>query len=160
MDKKLDLEMVQILTQPVVPLALHYLAPRKIMSSAKWNKLKKEYQQKADHQCMICKEYVSHTSGDWLELHEKYDYDFENKIQKLTGYVSICHNCHMYIHQGLLGVQLQKGQVSEGMVKSILLKGDKLLDSFNLKKIEYPSREVFESADWKLEFEGECYQVE
>lgn len=57
--------------------------------------IKKEYQQKADHHCMICKEYVSHKPGDWLELHEKYDYDFDNLIQKmkdmfLSVMVAIC----------------------------------------------------------------------
>lgn len=38
--------MVQILTQPVVPFALHYLSLRKIMGSTKWNKLKKNINKK------------------------------------------------------------------------------------------------------------------
>lgn len=45
------------------------------------------------------------------------------------------------------------------MVQSILFKGDKLLERFNLEKIEYPSREIFENTNWKLEFEGDYYQM-
>ncbi|EMF0044871.1 hypothetical protein ACG6P0_002365 [Enterococcus hirae] len=160
MDNNLNIEMIKVLTQPIVPMSLHYLTPRKIMGATKWNKLKKEYQVKADHHCMICKRYVSHKPGDWLELHEKYDYDFERLVQKLTGYVSICHSCHMYIHQGLLGVHLNNGQVSEEAVQEIIDKGDKLLEQFGLKKIEYPNRETFENPNWKLEFEGKFYTKE
>ncbi|KAA0686396.1 hypothetical protein [Enterococcus faecium] len=159
MENNLDLDMVKILTQPVVPYALHYQNPRGIMGKTKWNKLKKEYQNKANHHCMICKKYVSHKPGDWLELHEKYDYDFDRLIQKLTGYVAICHSCHMYIHQGLLGIQVQTGQVSKETARKIVDKGDLLLEQFNLKKIEYPNRENFEKPNWKLEFEGELYSL-
>lgn len=158
MQKKLDIDMVQILTQPVVPFALHYVTPRTIMGKSKWDQLKKEFREKADHHCMICNDYVSHTPGDWLELHEKYDYDFENLIQKLTGYVSICHRCHMYIHQGLLNIQLQKGQITQEKYNEIKDHGDQLLKQFGLSKITYPSQEVFISANWQLDFNGNKYQ--
>ncbi|GEK38296.1 hypothetical protein ACFFRT_12920 [Enterococcus thailandicus] len=157
MQKTLDIEMVRVLTQPVVPKALHYINPRKIMGEAKWKKLRKEYQIKADHHCMICKEYVKHVPGDWLELHEKYDYDFDKLIQRLTGYISICHSCHAYIHEGLLNVQLRKGEVTESYVQAILDRGDNLLREFNLEKIQYPNRKIFENPDWQLEFDGNFY---
>ncbi|WP_261980521.1 hypothetical protein [Lactiplantibacillus plantarum] len=149
--------MVKILTQPVVPLALHYLAPRKIMGISQWNKLKQEYRLKANHHCMICQDYVQHVPGDYLELHEQYDYDFTNLIQHLTGYVSICHNCHMYIHQGLLGIYLQRGNITKDKYNFIINKGDNLLKEFNLTKILYPSRAVWENENWQLEFNGQLY---
>lgn len=157
MNKNIDIETVKVLTQPIVPPALHYVTPRKIMGKSKWDKLKKEYRLVADHHCMICQRYVSHISGDWLELHERYEYDFENLIQRLSGYVSICHECHMFIHQGLLRIQLQNGEITAKEYQKILDKGNGLLQQFGLQKITYSSKEVFLSPDWKLEFEGEMY---
>lgn len=157
MENKMDIELVKVLTQPIVPPALHYMTPRKIMGQSKWNKLKREYRSLADHHCMICQRYVSHTPGDWLELHERYEYDFENLVQELVGYVSICHECHMFIHQGLLGIQFQNGEIPTEIYQEILDKGNGLLRKFGLQKIAYPSEEVFLSPNWRLDFDGKLY---
>lgn len=127
------------------------------MGPAAWQKLKTTYRQKAQHHCMICGRYVPHRPGDWLELHEQYAYDFKNLIQSLTGYVAICHDCHLYIHQGLLGIQLQQGRITAARAQQIIAKGDALLKQFNLQKITYPSRQLFESPNWQLAFGGKLY---
>lgn len=126
--------MIKILTQPIVPQSLHYITPRSIMGFTCWEDLKKKYRIIANHHCMICNRYVSHTPDDWLELHERYEYDYENRIQKLVGYVSICHECHMYIHQGLLQIQLTNGDISYEQYEKILNKGDSLLNKLKCNK--------------------------
>lgn len=157
-NKKLAIDMVTVLTQPPVPPALHYVNPRTIMGEFEWNKLKKQYRLLADHHCMICQRYVSHTAGDWLELHEQYEYDFTDLIQTLTGYVSICHECHMYIHTGFLELQLQRGDISLEKYQQVIAKGDALLQAFGLQKIMYPSEACFYDPEWKLSFDGKLYQ--
>ncbi len=157
-NKKLAIDMVTVLTQPPVPPALHYVNLRTIMGEFEWNKLKKQYRLLADHHCMICQRYVSHTAGDWLELHEQYEYDFVNLIQTLTGYVSICHECHMYIHTGFWGLQLQQGTISLEKYQQVITKGDALLQEFGLQKIVYPSDACFYDPEWKLSFGGMLYQ--
>lgn len=46
-------------------------------------------------ECHICG-----AREDNLELHEQWEYDDENLVQKLTGMISICENCHLAIHMG------------------------------------------------------------
>lgn len=157
-DKKLDINMVTVLTQPPVPPALHYVNPRMIMGQVEWDKLKKQYRLLAAHHCMICQRYVSHTAGDWLELHERYEYDFIDLCQALCGYFSICRECHMYIHTGFLELQLQRGAISLEKYQQVIAKGDALLKEFGLQKLMYPSEACFYAPEWKLLFDGNVYQ--
>jgi len=159
MNKQLNIEMVKILTQPVVPVVLHGINPRKIMSAYKWKKLGSEWREKAQNCCMICEKYVSHSPGDYLELHEQYDYDFEKLIQKHTGYVSICGDCHHYIHIGRLKMLVGEGRMTKEKFAEIKAKGDKLLAQFGLEKIQV-SRDVLYDDNWQLEFEGKLYGKE
>lgn len=151
-------EDVVILTQPLVPVALHYLAPRTIMGDQKWAALKWQKRWEADHHCMICQRYVPHRNGDWLNLHERYWYDFKHKIQHYVGCVSICRECHWYIHQGLLGIKLETGEIDQAEYDRIITKGDQLLCQFGLKKIQYPDENLLYDPDWQLEFEGRLYR--
>lgn len=154
-NEDLDVEMIKILTQLIVPQSLHYITPRSIMGFTCWEDLKKKYRIIANHHCMICNRYVSHTPDDWLELHESYEYDYENRIQKLVGYVSICHECHMYIHQGLLQIQLTNGDISYEQYEKILNKGDSLLNKYHLEKEVDPG----DGENWRLSYQGKLYQA-
>jgi 5-methylcytosine-specific restriction endonuclease McrA len=46
-------------------------------------------------ECSIC-----NAKEDNLELHEQWEYDDKQLIQKLIGLVSICSNCHLAAHLG------------------------------------------------------------
>ena len=147
---------VEILTQPIVPGNLHYVAPRRIMGKQKWDALKRQKRQSANHHCTVCQRYVPHRDGDWLYLHERYQYDFEKRIEHYVGCASVCYECHMYIHQGLLQLQSLAGDLSFDKMQAILTRGNQILERFGLQAIEPP--ESFEEDDWKLEFEGNFYR--
>lgn len=150
-------EMIEILTQPIIPIYLHGVNPRSIMGDNRWNKIKKEVQKEANHHCMICGDFVSHKHGDWLNTHEIYEYDYDNFIQKLNGYVGICTSCHEFIHQGHLNIQYHNGFVSEEERNAIIKKGNELLSMFGLKKENMPD-DVLKNKNWKLLFENNFYQ--
>jgi len=160
--EKLDVEKVRVLTQPIVPVILHGLNPRNLMKSSEWDKLKKQYREKANHHCMICQRYVSHSRGDWLELHEVYEYDYENLIQKIVDFVSICKECHMFIHLGRTEALVSEGKITSAKFMDILNIGMFLLQSFdllnekneNLRKMQ----SVLHEKDWKLEWQGNTYR--
>lgn len=46
--------------------------------------------------CSSCEKSVSES----LHLHEKWEFDDENFIQKLVGFVAVCEDCHNAIHFG------------------------------------------------------------
>ncbi|MDE7440184.1 MAG: HNH endonuclease [Clostridia bacterium] len=84
---KLDFELV--------PDSCWYSNLRSILSSAQWDIVRKEAYARAKGKCMICGANVSR-----LEAHERWEYDEENRIQKLADVVAICKSCHEVIHIG------------------------------------------------------------
>lgn len=139
-------ENIEVLTQPILPLSLHGINPRSIMGDYQWKKVKAKYRDKANHHCMICDRYVPHVRGDWLECHEHYTVipktiTIKNgeKVDvleyQLDRFLSICHECHMYIHQGFLAIQVDEGTVTEDYFKVVIEKGDKLLQEHDMKKV-------------------------
>lgn len=56
-----------------------------------------------------------------LECHEKWSYDHENQIQRLSGLRSLCHDCHMTQHLGLANERGILGSVMQrhGMINRL-----------------------------------------
>ena len=60
----------------------------------KWDKIKKVVFRKEGFKCFIC------GKGGYLELHEFFDYDDINYIQRLKGIHHLCSLCHKVKHIG------------------------------------------------------------
>jgi len=67
---------------------------RNLLPSPEWDKIRKEQYKKAVYKCEICGINAK------LHCHEKWEYDDENHIQKLVGFIALCENCHMIKHAG------------------------------------------------------------
>lgn len=52
-----------------------------------------------------------------LEAHEQWSYDEENRIQKLTGVIAVCHACHEVIHIGRTQLMGGEGRASRHFMK-------------------------------------------
>ena len=147
---------VQVLTQTILPFSLHGVNPREIMGAAKWNKVKKDVQGKSGKRCMCCGRVIKHAPGDWIETHEVYRFDQEKREVKLVDFVGLCHECHSYIHQGFLRVQLSEGKITKAEYTRIIQHGESLLQSFGLTKNELPADEI-ENPNWYLLYNGQKY---
>lgn len=66
--------------------------------SEDWGRIKRISYKKAGYRCEICGGV-----GDKhpVECHEIWDYDIDNKVQKLIGLISLCPTCHKVKHSGL-----------------------------------------------------------
>lgn len=89
------------LTVELIPKSCHFSNVRSMVTPYEWDKIRKLSYEKANHKCEICgntglKQGFKHA----VECHEIWHYDDENKIQKLTGLISLCVLCHQVKHIG------------------------------------------------------------
>lgn len=79
----------------LVPDCCWYSNLRSILSPAQWDTVRKEAYSRAGGRCMICEAKTSR-----LEAHERWEYDEENRVQRLSAVVAVCRACHEVIHIG------------------------------------------------------------
>lgn len=84
---KLDFELV--------PDSCWYSNLRSILSPAQWDVVRREAYSRAGGRCMICGAPTKR-----LEAHERWEYDEENRVQRLADVVAVCKSCHEVIHIG------------------------------------------------------------
>jgi len=74
---------------------------RSALSRGQWNRLRKQSYEKAGHVCEICKATgFQQGRNRAVECHEIWNYDDENRIQRLDGVISLCPRCHQVKHLG------------------------------------------------------------
>ena len=79
----------------LVPDSCWYSNLRSLLPPGGWDIIRKRAYARAGGRCMICG-----APSARLEAHEQWRYDEENRIQKLTGVIAVCHACHEVIHIG------------------------------------------------------------
>ena len=102
-----------------------------------WDKIRKESYAKANHKCAIC------GADGQLNCHEIWEYDDENHIQKLTGFIALCKSCHMIKHIGLAETWAYEGRIDmEKLIRHFMK-----VNNVDFKEFENHRRESFEL--WK-----------
>ena len=89
----------------LVPSTSWYNNMRKAVSKADWDKIRKGIYKQHNHKCGICQ---SHSR---LNCHEIWQYDDQQHIQTLTGFIALCDWCHHVKHIGLAGILAKKGEL-------------------------------------------------
>ncbi len=119
---KLEIELVP---QPLWGMSLHKLLPRR-----KWDEIRSKVIERQSHKCGVC------GMGDRLLCHEIWEYDDNNCVQKLVGFIALCNMCNFVKHIGMAGVLVQEGKVNfEDVVKHYM-------------RVNQSTRETFEE-DYK-----------
>lgn len=85
---------------------------RALMTKRQWNALRGMICDRAWGTCVICG-----NSEQSLECHEVWSYNEKTQIQKLTGLLALCPNCHMVKHFGLARVQGKQDEASKHLRK-------------------------------------------
>lgn len=94
------------LTIELVPSPCWYSNLRTQMTQTDWDKLRKSVYAEYNHHCGLCQ-----ASDVMLNCHEIWQYDDENHIQKLTGFIALCPMCHHCKHIGLAGTLASEGKL-------------------------------------------------
>ncbi len=94
------------LTIELVPSSAWYTNVRSNVSQGEWDKIRKQCYRLANDVCEICGDTSKNQGKQYnLECHEIWDYDDQNKVQKLTRLIGLCNHCHTVKHPGLAGMQ-------------------------------------------------------
>ncbi len=101
----------------LVPATCWYKNLRKNMAKPDWDKLRRQIYADYGHKCAICGDTKSQ-----LNCHEIWDYDDNNHIQILKGFVALCQMCHHVKHIGNAGILADQGYLDFGAVVSHFLK--------------------------------------
>lgn len=97
-----QINMQHKLTIELVPKTMWYTNVRSNVSKSEWDRIRLKCYIQANNQCEICGD-VGTNQGvrHKVECHEIWEYDDANHVQKLTGLIALCPNCHTVKHPGL-----------------------------------------------------------
>ena len=90
----------------LVPSTVWFSSLHRLMSRKAWNGVRDNIISKNGRKCQICAE----TEGT-LNLHEIWEYDNKNHIQKVKGFILLCKMCHHVKHIGLAGILANEGKL-------------------------------------------------
>lgn len=88
----------------LVPSSCWYSNLRNMLPSGAWDRIRKDAYAAAGYKCEIC------GARGRLECHERWEYDDENHIQRLKGFIALCRKCHAVKHIGLAGIRASRGE--------------------------------------------------
>jgi 5-methylcytosine-specific restriction endonuclease McrA len=94
------------LTAELVPSTVWYSSLYRLLPRDVWNNIRESIIAKNSRKCQICGE----TEGT-MNLHEIWNYDDANHIQKLDGFILLCVMCHHVKHIGLAGILANEGKL-------------------------------------------------
>lgn len=101
------------LTIELVPSPCWYSNMRTKVSRTTWDKIRRQVYAEYHYRCGICQaEHVT------LHCHEIWQYDDEQHIQKLAGFIALCEMCHHCKHIGLAGIRASEGTLDFAHVVS------------------------------------------
>lgn len=104
------------LTIELVPASTWYNNLRKHFTKEQWDELRKQVYKQYNYRCGICGVKAK------LNCHEIWEYDDDNCIQRLKGFIALCDMCHHVKHIGFAKELANKGQLNFDDVKNHFLK--------------------------------------
>jgi hypothetical protein len=106
--------MCTLLEIELVPKTSWYSNLRSILTESQWDKVRKQVYANAGNCCEIC----NGKGPKWpVECHEKWEYDEDNLIQKLTGLIALCPSCHEVKHIGLAEIKGNAARAKKHLAK-------------------------------------------
>jgi hypothetical protein len=99
------------LAAELVPKTAWNQSLAKLLPRSVWNSIRDGVIKENGKRCQICKE----TEGI-MNLHEIWEYDDVNHVQKLDGFILLCPMCHHVKHIGLAGILANQGKLDYNKV--------------------------------------------
>jgi hypothetical protein len=89
------------LTIELVPRSCWFSNVRDHVTPKQWDTIRRKTYRDAESHCQVC----GGIGDKWpVECHEIWEYQENNLIQKLTGLIALCPNCHRVKHIGYASI--------------------------------------------------------
>lgn len=150
MKEKLDSRLKHLyenlkLTVELVPSTCWWSNVRSNLKSSQWDKIRRIIYKRSDYKCDVC-------GGKGItypvECHEVWEYNDEEKIQRLKGFMALCPPCHMVKHIGLAGLKGNAEIVHERFKKINGLSDEDAMILIGYSWMKWEERSEHE---WKLD---------
>ncbi len=109
----------------LIPKSCWFTNVRYCVSKEDWNKIRKIIYKRTGYICECCK-IDCIKSNNSIEAHERWHYDYENKIQKLVRLVALCKKCHQSTHYGFAKINGKEKEAIEHL---------QMVRNFNLSEL-------------------------
>jgi len=103
-----------LLTLDLVPSSCWYNNVRAILTKEQWNTVKSQVSDRAWNTCEICGGVGPKHP---VECHEIWAYNEKTLVQKLTGLIALCPDCHTVKHFGLAQLNNKKEKAIKHLMK-------------------------------------------
>lgn len=133
------------LTIELVPSTCWFSNVRSEVSQKEWDYLRKLSYKKAKNKCEICKGIGEKHP---VECHEVWDYNDEEKIQKLKSLIALCPKCHQVKHPGLAE---KLGKSNEVIEQLMLVNKISKKESLSIIKKSFSIFHDRSKYQWKLD---------
>lgn len=117
----------ELLRHHTIPQPLFGLAPRYIMGQEWWDEIRRAAYIANNMRCYAC------GGPGPLQAHEAYDIDLGHARMTYIETVSLCDDCHAFIHIGRTMGMLARGEIKSRDAKRIVLSGYEVLKKAGLK---------------------------
>ena len=133
----------------LIPRSCWFTNVRYCIKKKDWDILRKTIYQRVDYKCECCgidckKEKIQ------IEAHERWDYNYTYKIQKLVRLIALCKNCHMATHYGFAKISGKEKEAFNHLLKVKGCNVKELNEHINLAYTLWTERNQY---DWTLNLE-------
>jgi len=133
----------------LVPSTVWYSSLYRLLSREVWSNIRDGIIRENGRKCQICGEIEGR-----MNLHEIWQYDDKNHIQKLEGFMLLCEMCHHVKHIGLAGILASQGKLDYSEVIKHFCKVNecKPKDFDNHEKLAFEVWRKRSQHQWKQDF--------
>lgn len=96
----------------LVPSSCWFTNARTCLNARDWKRLRRMVLRRAGGKCEVCGRGEERQMKRQLELHERWAFDGETRVQRLRRLVCLCSDCHAVTHFGLAEI---RGKESEAI---------------------------------------------
>lgn len=151
-----------------IPKPLHGVAPRVVLGTPWWDKVRREAYESTNFHCKACGISKYQTKQGVLDAHERYEVDYLSGKLYYIEAVPLCKDCHNFIHDGRLQWLLDTRKIRHQEFTRIIRHGNTVLREAGLVRLTAAERVVELKSliangalaaweDWRLVVDGKEY---
>lgn len=101
----------------LIPRSCWFTNARKCIHPSDWDRVRSYVYSRVQYHCEACGIDTRH-SPTRIECHERWDYIYSQRVQKLVRLIALCKECHEATHMGLANIR-DRGTEAKGHLMTV-----------------------------------------